>query len=125
MPELFDMIAGSETGAMIGSALVVPNLDPATNKTQINKFWASDLSEYFKNNASHLYVDQQMPFLTNLLILVFAITLVSALTYYCFDRKYKLKAGYLETMEKLSLMIESYTDYLNIHGSKKTDDKHY
>jgi len=33
MPELFDMIAGSETGAMIGATLVIPNDDLATNKT--------------------------------------------------------------------------------------------
>lgn len=111
MPELFDMIAGSETGALIASSLVVPNLDPATNATQINKFWANDTSEYFKINAASLYVDQKMPWITNLIILVIAITLVSSLTYYCFERKYKVKKGYLETMEKLSLMIENYTDY--------------
>jgi len=33
MPEIFDMIAGSETGAMIGATLVIPNDDPATKST--------------------------------------------------------------------------------------------
>jgi len=28
MPELFDVIAGSETGAIIASALVIPNQNP-------------------------------------------------------------------------------------------------
>ena len=31
MPELFDIIAGSETGAIIATSLVLPNTDPATN----------------------------------------------------------------------------------------------
>jgi len=33
MPEIFDMIAGSETGAIIGSTLVIPNDNQATNAT--------------------------------------------------------------------------------------------
>lgn len=33
MPELFDMISGSETGSLIGGALVVPNDDPTTKDT--------------------------------------------------------------------------------------------
>jgi orotate phosphoribosyltransferase len=33
MPEIFDMIAGSETGAIIGATLVMPNMDAATNST--------------------------------------------------------------------------------------------
>jgi hypothetical protein len=30
MPELFDLIAGSETGAIIAATLVIPNEDPKT-----------------------------------------------------------------------------------------------
>jgi patatin-like phospholipase/acyl hydrolase len=30
MPELFDLIAGSETGAIIAATLVIPNDDPKT-----------------------------------------------------------------------------------------------
>lgn len=30
MPELFDLIAGSETGAIIASSLVTKNTDPST-----------------------------------------------------------------------------------------------
>jgi hypothetical protein len=33
MTELFDMISGSETGAIIAASLVIPNLDPITNGT--------------------------------------------------------------------------------------------
>jgi patatin-like phospholipase/acyl hydrolase len=41
MPELFDLIAGSETGAIIASTLVLPNLDAATNSTQKNEHFAA------------------------------------------------------------------------------------
>ena len=33
MPELFDLIAGSETGAIIATSLVLPNTDAATKAT--------------------------------------------------------------------------------------------
>ena len=33
MPELFDFIAGSETGAIIASTLVIPNTNATTNAT--------------------------------------------------------------------------------------------
>ena len=39
MHELFDMIAGSETGAIIASSLVVPHDDASS--PQKNKYWAT------------------------------------------------------------------------------------
>lgn len=47
MPELFDMIAGAETGAIIAATLVIPNDDPQTQATQINKYWAEQTSDFF------------------------------------------------------------------------------
>ena len=38
MPELYDMISGTDTGAIIAASLIVPNNDPESN--QINRFWA-------------------------------------------------------------------------------------
>ena len=57
MPELFDMIAGSETGAIIASSLVVPNTDAATKATQPNKHWATESVKYFMDNTDELYKD--------------------------------------------------------------------
>lgn len=61
MPELFDLISGSETGAIIAAALNVPTEDK-TNKdafgnTQINKFFANTTSDLFRVSAKKLYVD--------------------------------------------------------------------
>jgi len=41
MPELFDMIAGSETGAIIATTLALPNDDMNTNTIQPNKYFAT------------------------------------------------------------------------------------
>ena len=47
MPELFDMIAGSETGAIIGSSLLIKNDDAATSGEQPNKYFAEKSKEFF------------------------------------------------------------------------------
>ena len=47
MTELFDMIAGSETGAIIGASLVIPNDDSATSATQKNKYFATKSLAFF------------------------------------------------------------------------------
>jgi len=39
MPELFDTVAGAETGALIASNLLLPNTDKKSE--QINERWAS------------------------------------------------------------------------------------
>ena len=58
MPEIFDMITGSETGAIIASTLVVKNDD--SSSAQENKYWARDASTYFVENIDTLYIDSQM-----------------------------------------------------------------
>ena len=59
MHELFDMIAGSETGAIIASSLVVPNED-TTSKTK-NQYWATKSVSFFKENVDILYHESNMP----------------------------------------------------------------
>ena len=62
MPELFDLISGSETGAIIAASLNIPT-DDKTKKdvhgnVQINKFFANKTSDLFRVNAQNLYKDQ-------------------------------------------------------------------
>ena len=47
MHELFDMISGSETGALIASFLVVPNDNAETKDIQANKFFAENATDFF------------------------------------------------------------------------------
>lgn len=62
MPELFDMISGSESGAIIASSLMIPSDDKtktdSNGNTQINKYFASKTSEFYTVNAKKLYIDQ-------------------------------------------------------------------
>ena len=55
MHELFDMIAGSETGAIIASSLVVPHDDASS--PQKNKYWATQSVDFFMENTDTFYVD--------------------------------------------------------------------
>ena len=107
MPELFDMISGSETGAMIGATLVIPNDDPSTKSTQINKYWAQTMSDFFYGNTSKIYVDQNMPFWLNALLVIFLMVLVCTATYCCFNKRYKRTPGYTEKLEAVNLFIET------------------
>ena len=88
MPELFDMIAGSETGAIIASSLLLKNDDPVTMATQPNKFFANKSMEYFVNNVDILYKDSQMPFFMKALITIFTIVVVSSLSYLYTEKAY-------------------------------------
>ena len=52
MPELFDMISGSESGAIIGSSLMIPNEDKTQDSKgniQINKYFANKTAEFYEN----------------------------------------------------------------------------
>ena len=40
MAELFDLVAGTSTGSLLATALVIPNDNEATKKDQVNKFFA-------------------------------------------------------------------------------------
>ena len=71
IPELFDMIAGSETGAIIASYLSIAN--DAKNKTQPNKFWAANATQIFMDQTDKLWYDKQIPFSWRIII-IFLIT---------------------------------------------------
>ena len=50
MPELFDMIAGSESGALIAGALVVP-ANETQQDDQINRWFANDTMRHFMEHS--------------------------------------------------------------------------
>ena len=54
MVELYDVIAGSETGALIAGSLALR--DKSEDPKYINKWWASDLIKHFDDHAKTLYV---------------------------------------------------------------------
>ena len=58
MTELYDLIAGSETGGIIAAMLVTPK--SSTDKS--NRYWATDAAQFFEENVDmqinkcHLYL---------------------------------------------------------------------
>ena len=54
MTELFDMISGSETGAIIATSLVIPQDDDPTK----NKYFSTEAVKFFNKNLDILYKDK-------------------------------------------------------------------
>lgn len=107
MPELFDLISGSETGAIIAASLNVPvpmderTKEDAYHNVQINKFFANETSSLFQKNAKNLYVDKHLSSVVQYLITIAAVIIDGGLVYLCLRCKYKPKPGYEDKVEKL------------------------
>ena len=98
MHELFDMIAGSETGAIIASTLVVPHDDPSSK--QKNKYFANKAVEFFMENTDTLYIDSATS--AGLKVLITAIFLIffGAVTYKLAEYYFK----HQDTEEKFEVL---------------------
>lgn len=60
MAELFDLVAGTSTGSLLATALVIPNDDPKTKDTQVNKFFAQKAIEVYTEMAPVVFTKFQM-----------------------------------------------------------------
>lgn len=80
MTELFDMVAGSETGAIIATNLVLPNDDADTKAEQKNKYFADHSVAFFKENAD-VYRDKQVPWWMKLIFWAAAVLFIVCLAY--------------------------------------------
>ena len=79
MPELFDMLAGSETGAIIASSLVIPNEDK--NSETKNMYWSTKSVSFFKENVDILYIESNMPEEIKSLLTFIFIVFVAIITF--------------------------------------------
>jgi len=52
---MFDMIVGSETGAIIATSLVVPE----EKGSKVNKYFADEAVKFFETNLDKLYIDSK------------------------------------------------------------------
>lgn len=82
MPELFDLIAGSETGAIIATTITLPNTNPDTKAIQKNQFFADRAVKFFETNVDTLYRDGQMGWFPKLVIIVAAIIITGLFSYW-------------------------------------------
>ena len=53
---MFDMIVGSETGAIIATSLVVPK----EKGSKLNKYYGDEAVKFFQDNIDTLYIDTKM-----------------------------------------------------------------
>jgi len=104
MTELFDIIAGSETGAIIAATLVVPNDDPETKDTRKYKYDSRKAIEFFTNNVDVIYTDYKMPIFVKLLCTIVLIGLFSSIVYYFVEKHFHFE-GLNEKCEAIRYLI--------------------
>jgi hypothetical protein len=105
MPELFDMIAGSETGAVIATSLVLPNDDEATKATQPNKYFATTAKEFFEKNSDVLYHDRQMPNALKIVVTLLFCGVICAFVYFGTEKVYHID-GFSERVDEIRVLIK-------------------
>lgn len=104
MTELFDIIAGSETGAIIAATLVIPNDDPETKDTIKYKYDSRKAIEFFDDYVDVIYTDYKMPIIVKLLCTVALIGLFSSIVYYFVERHFHFE-GLNEKCEAIRTLI--------------------
>ena len=87
MHELFDMIAGSETGAIIASSLVLPNTNATTSSIQKNEYFADTSKQWFKDHVDTMYHDTNIPILLNLFLTLLFSALFAAAAYFYVENR--------------------------------------
>ena len=105
MPELFDLIAGTETGAIIGSSLVVPG-DGKTPESLV-KNYAEESMTFFKDYSSDLYVAQTLNFWQNSLVTIVFAAIVGFLVYLCLRKKYYVDPYKINVLSEVEVIIRT------------------
>ena len=105
MTELYDVIAGSETGAIIAGALVIPS-DPAGNSKHQNKQWAADAMAYYKEFTEELYSSQSLAWYESLWIMIVCMVLCGLLVSWCAGKKLNPKRQTELITHELLMLIE-------------------
>ena len=89
MVELFDMLAGSETGAILASTLTIKNNDP--KKNQINKYFADTVVKFFDDNLDSIYKDNDFDYWVYMLIICISMTFFGVISYFITQKIFKIK----------------------------------
>jgi len=97
MAELYDVIAGSETGALIAGSLVIP-ADKDSSENYINKYWGSDSIKHFKENSLKLYSSQNLEWYWSFLIIIINMIAIVILAWYCSGKKLNPKRKQAEIL---------------------------
>jgi hypothetical protein len=105
MPELFDMLAGAETGAIIASVLSVPNDDASSSLK--SKYYAQTAVDFFEKNVDTLYKDSEMSLALEWFFIALFLILFGAVAF-------KLAEYYFRN-DSRSKRIDSLKQFIHIH----------
>ena len=108
MPELFDVIAGTETGAIIGASLVIPG--NGTSPEGLVKNYAEVSKHFFKEYASKLYVAQELNFWENALVTAVFAALLSFSVFWCLRKKYYIDPEKIASLTEVEVIINTHLD---------------
>jgi len=91
IPEIVDTIAGSETGALVASNLLIPSLGTSVGKNpgQINERWADTTSQWFADEINTFYYDYLFPMAAIFFCSIIVAGTISVVLYRITDLKFK------------------------------------
>ena len=87
MNELFDAIAGSETGAIIATSLMIPK-DPTYKNKKEAKYFANHTIKFFKDHQTDLYKSLAISKITQAIITVMTVLIIGIPIYHCLEKRY-------------------------------------
>lgn len=118
MPELFDVIAGTETGAIIGASLVIPGDE------NLVRNYANESMEFFKLHSSDLYVAQELNFWQDALVTLGFAAILACSVFACLRKKYYIDPLKIASLTEVEVIINTQLDLAN-KGELHSNDKEF
>jgi hypothetical protein len=91
MVEFFDMIAGSESGAILASTLVIKNDNENSSSIQANKFFADKVVDFYENQMNNIYKDNELSTKYYFLIICLTMLIFGAISCFLTRRVFNIK----------------------------------
>ena len=129
MVELFDMIAGSETGSIVATTIALKNVEEAEadgeddkeeteKEDRPNRFFADTAVQFFEQTVDVLYYESRIPVALQVFIWVLLLGIFGRLSFWYAEKQF-IKEGYEDSLDFLG-------DYIRIRKDKilgKPQDK--
>lgn len=121
MAELFDLVAGTSTGSLLATALVIPNDDPETKDEQVNKYFAQKAIEVYTEMAPIVFTKYNMSTSFRVIGLSSFVVLGLLIGFYAGIRIYHNRQ-FEENIKVLKMMVKTRKRSIKgkDHGEKKS-----
>lgn len=112
MPEMFDIIAGSDTGAIIASTLILKNSNQTAfdNGDQINEHFAQTSAEFFEFEGPKLFTEKGIPVWMQILITAGFAILVAIGVYSCCRWRLDKNDQFYQSMKIINTCLDTMKD---------------